>query len=57
LLQLGRSAEAVPLLDECVERSAGQVVHPLLLPGVLDLRLRHFQKAKDAAGCRRTAEA
>jgi serine/threonine protein kinase/tetratricopeptide (TPR) repeat protein len=53
---LGRGAEAVPLIDECVPRAAGRAVDPNLLPGVLDLRLRHFQKVKDAAGCRATAE-
>jgi hypothetical protein len=26
------------------------------VPGVLDLRLRHFEQAKNAAGCRQTAE-
>jgi tetratricopeptide (TPR) repeat protein len=56
LVQLDRGAEAVPVIDECVRRAAGQVVHPKLIPGVMDLRLRHFEKAKDAAGCRATAE-
>ena len=36
--------------------SAGKVVNPRMLPSVIDLRLRHFQKAKDAAGCRATTE-
>jgi serine/threonine protein kinase len=56
LVKLDRSAEAVPILDECAQRAAGKAVHPYLLPGVLGLRLRHFQKRKDAAGCRQTAE-
>src|SRR5262249_25148929 len=51
-----RGAEAVPGLDDCVRRATGKVVEPGLLPGVMVLRLRHFEKAKDAAGCRRTAE-
>jgi tetratricopeptide (TPR) repeat protein len=55
-VQLDRGAEAVPVIDECVRRSAGQVVHPRLIPAVMDLRLRHFEKAKDAPGCRATAE-
>jgi serine/threonine protein kinase/tetratricopeptide (TPR) repeat protein len=55
LLNLGRGAEAVRLIDDCVRRSAGQAVHPRLLPGVMDMRLRHFEKARDAAGCRQTA--
>jgi tetratricopeptide (TPR) repeat protein len=56
LVQLDRGAEAVPLIDDCVRRSAGKIVHPKLIPGVVDLRLRHFYKVKDAAGCRVTAE-
>jgi tetratricopeptide (TPR) repeat protein/tRNA A-37 threonylcarbamoyl transferase component Bud32 len=56
LAALGRSAEALPLIDECLRRSAGRPVHPQLIPLVLDLRLRHFEKAGDAAGCRATAE-
>jgi serine/threonine protein kinase/tetratricopeptide (TPR) repeat protein len=55
LVKLGRGAEAVPVIDECVRRGAGTTVAARLLPAVLDLRLRHFQKAHDAAGCRQTA--
>jgi hypothetical protein len=55
LVALARGAEAVRLIDDCVRRAAGQVVHPRLLPGVLGLRLRHFEKTRDAAGCRQTA--
>jgi hypothetical protein len=56
LVRLGRGAEAVPLIDECVRRAAGREVDPELIPRVMDLRLRHFQKAQDVAGCRSTAE-
>jgi serine/threonine protein kinase len=56
LVELGRGAEAVPVIDECVRRATGQVVAARLLPRVMGLRLRHFQKAGDAAGCRQTAE-
>jgi tetratricopeptide (TPR) repeat protein len=56
LVKLDRGAEAVPVIDEFVQREAGTMAHPSLLPGVMILRLRHFEKAKDAAGCRRTAE-
>jgi serine/threonine protein kinase len=56
LVKLDRGAEAVPIIDDCLQRAAGKVVHPELLPGVLDLRLRHFEKTKDAAGCRQTAQ-
>jgi serine/threonine protein kinase/tetratricopeptide (TPR) repeat protein len=56
LFALDRGAEAVALIDTCVERAAGKKVPPWLLPGVLNLRLRHFAKVQDAAGCRQTAE-
>ncbi len=56
LARLGRGAEAVSLIDECVRRAAGQAVDPNLLPAVFALRLRHFEKGKDAAGCRATAK-
>jgi tetratricopeptide (TPR) repeat protein len=56
LVRLDRGAEAVPVIDECVQRTRGQVVDTSLLPGVMDLRLRHFEKTKDAARCRQTAE-
>jgi tetratricopeptide (TPR) repeat protein len=56
LVVLGRGVEAVPILDECVKSTAGKVVDPGLILGVMILRLRHFEKTKDAAGCRATAE-
>jgi tetratricopeptide (TPR) repeat protein len=56
LFKLDRSGEAILMIEECLKRSAGKVVHPQLIPFVVDLRLRHFEKAKDAAGCRATAE-
>jgi tetratricopeptide (TPR) repeat protein len=55
LFKLGRGAEAVPVIDECVRRAAGKVVNPQLLPGLMNLRLRHFEQVKDVAGCRQTA--
>jgi tetratricopeptide (TPR) repeat protein len=55
LVKLDRGAEALPVIDECVRRATGQVVDPRLLPCLMDLRLRHFEKARDAAGCRQTA--
>jgi tetratricopeptide (TPR) repeat protein len=55
LAELDRGAEAVPIIDECVTRAAGNVVHPQLIPELMDVRLRHFQKANDPAGCRATA--
>jgi tetratricopeptide (TPR) repeat protein len=55
LVKLNRGAEALPIIDECVARAAGKVVDPQLIPELMDLRLRHFQKANDPAGCRATA--
>jgi tetratricopeptide (TPR) repeat protein len=55
LVALHRGAEAVPVIDGCVRLAAGKVVNPVLLPAVINFRLRHFEKIKDAAGCRQTA--
>jgi tetratricopeptide (TPR) repeat protein len=54
LVAVHRGAEAVPVIDECFQRAAGKDVRPDLLPRVIDLRLRHFEKTKDAAGCLQT---
>jgi tetratricopeptide (TPR) repeat protein len=54
LIRLDRGAEAVPLLDECLTRAVGKRVHRNFSE-VADLRLRLFEKAKDADGCRTTA--
>jgi serine/threonine protein kinase len=57
LVKLERGAEAVPIIDECVRRAAGKVCCQRgLLPGVMGLRLWHFEKTGDATGCRQTAE-
>jgi serine/threonine protein kinase/tetratricopeptide (TPR) repeat protein len=55
LVQLGRGGDAVPVIDECIRRASRTDVPPGLLAGVMDLRLRLFQMAGDAAGCRQTA--
>jgi eukaryotic-like serine/threonine-protein kinase len=55
LAKLDRGAEALATIDECLRLVAGKVVDAELIPSVLDLRLRHFQKTKDAGGCRETA--
>jgi len=55
LIKLGRDAEAIPIIDECLERAARTPVNEEF-SGLVDLRLRHFVKARDAAGCRATAE-
>jgi tetratricopeptide (TPR) repeat protein len=56
LASAGRGADAVPIIDDCVRRAAGQRVQPRLYAEVLDTRLRHYQSTNDAAGCRATAE-
>ena len=56
LVDLDRSAEAWPIIVECLKRAEGQPVHPSVIWRLLKLRLRHFQTAKDATGCRATAE-
>jgi eukaryotic-like serine/threonine-protein kinase len=56
LMKLDRPAEAVPIIDDCLRRTVGQVVASNLPLQLTELRLRHFAKVKDAAGCRATAE-
>jgi tetratricopeptide (TPR) repeat protein len=57
LAKLERGAEAVPIIDDCVRRAAGKLCcRSELLPRVMSLRLRHFEKTGDAGGCRQTAE-
>jgi hypothetical protein len=56
LVKLDRGAEAVPIIDDCLRRATGKIVHPGLIPGLIDLRLHHFEKCKDAAACLATAE-
>jgi len=55
LVLLGRAAEGIPVLDDCLKRSVGQFVHPNFRD-VADVRLRYFAEAVDPAGCRTTAE-
>ena len=56
LVELNRSAEAIPIIDECVARSAGKAVDLKVIPGVMVLRLRHFQNTNNPTGCRATVE-
>jgi hypothetical protein len=56
LVKLNRGAEAVPVIDECVRHATSKLVSPRLVPCMMGLRLRHFEKTQDAAGCRQTAE-
>ncbi len=55
LVKLDRGAEAVPIIDEALRLAAGKTADPRF-SGLADLRLRHFARANDAAGCRSTAE-
>ena len=54
LVNLDRSAEAVPIIDDCIRLAEGKEVSRLIT-GVMNLRLRHYQKISDAAGCLETA--
>jgi tetratricopeptide (TPR) repeat protein len=56
LVRLDRGEEAVAVVDECVSLGAGEIVDPRMIPTLMDLRLRHFQRSDDPAGCRATAE-
>jgi hypothetical protein len=56
LVNLGRGAEALDIIEDLVRRAEGQVVYPRLIPDGMNLRLRHFQKLKDVAGCQETAD-
>ncbi len=57
-----REAEAAATAQKQAKETAeereavGGAIPPRLIPGVMDLRPRHFEKTMDAAGCRATAE-
>jgi hypothetical protein len=56
LIALERGAKAVLVIDEFVQRAADNDLPPLWHRSVMIQRLRHFEKTKDPAGCRQTAE-
>jgi serine/threonine protein kinase/tetratricopeptide (TPR) repeat protein len=56
LVQLQRGAEAVPVIDEYLRRAAAKIIDARQIRFVANLRLRHFEQAHDAGGCRATAE-
>jgi tetratricopeptide (TPR) repeat protein len=56
LVRLDRGVDAVPVIDDVLALASGRANEQALIAEVMDLRLRHFQKARDAAGCRATAE-
>jgi serine/threonine protein kinase len=56
LLILDQGPKAIPIIDECLQRAAaGKPVDPRF-SGLADKRLEYFEKLKDPAGCRATAE-
>jgi hypothetical protein len=56
LIQLQREKEAKAISDEFIQHATGKSVDPEVWSFVADLRLRQFQKIKDSAGCRQTAD-
>ena len=56
LVAANRSLEASPLIDECLRLAPGNNVDSSVLLNAYNARLRIYEKAKDAAGCRQTAE-
>jgi tetratricopeptide (TPR) repeat protein len=55
LVALGQNDEALPIIDDCLRRAAGNAA-AAKFSLLADKRLRIFEKARDAAGCRGTAE-
>ena len=55
LFKLNRAAEALPMIEEVVERAVRLKVQPDLV-GLLNNQRSYFQQANDVAGCRKTAE-
>jgi tetratricopeptide (TPR) repeat protein len=55
LMELKRDAEALAIIDEFMQRGTGKDVDPRSWAQVIELRLRHFERVKDGAGCRQTA--
>ena len=55
LFKLNRGAEALPMIEEVVERAARLKVQPDLI-GLLNNQRLYYKQANDAVGCRRTAE-
>jgi serine/threonine protein kinase/tetratricopeptide (TPR) repeat protein len=55
LVKLNRGAEAMPLIDEWAKHARASTSSPLLRC-LMNLRLRHYEKARNAEGCRQTAE-
>src|SRR5262249_44511409 len=56
MVKLDRGVEALPVIDEFFRNATSKIISPRLLLSMMDLRLRHFEKMNDAAGCRQTTE-
>jgi eukaryotic-like serine/threonine-protein kinase len=56
LVKLGRAAEAVPLIDEFLERASRKGVHLEMVPGMVLARFAGVRETKDPQACRTTAE-
>jgi serine/threonine protein kinase/tetratricopeptide (TPR) repeat protein len=56
LIACDHGDEAIALIDELFRVTKGKAVPADLVTPLINPRLRHFQKAKDAAGCRVSAE-
>jgi tetratricopeptide (TPR) repeat protein len=56
LVKLGRGAEAVPEIDDCLQRASGKPIDADLVPTLVEARLRYFETTKNGAGCRASAE-
>jgi hypothetical protein len=55
LVKLGQGVDAIPMIDECLDRAAEKNGGPQF-SGLADSRIEYFEKKKDAVGCRTTAE-
>jgi hypothetical protein len=55
LFKLNRGDEALPMIEEVVDRAVRLKIQPDLV-GLLNNQRSYFQGAKDVAGCRKTAE-
>jgi tetratricopeptide (TPR) repeat protein len=56
LVEVDRSAEALPIIDEYLKRTMNQHVYRESTANLIALRFKHFQKANDATGCQATVE-
>jgi hypothetical protein len=56
LIKLDRGAEALPIIDDCIRRAMGKDVDPNMVPALTQNRFLHFEKKRDVAGCRATAD-